>query len=135
MMEYGYAWAYGRMSLKNLWNEDKNTKIPADLKAQSDALFSALTGNGLRMSTYLQIEQLDKTGQDALTAGTNGQLETLRGWFTDKINATSGATIKGAFCPMDNHFKDHHPATLADDQSLMEALYQKMALTSRSWPC
>lgn len=135
MMEYGYAWAYGRMALKNLWNEDKNIQIPAALKDDSAALFAALTGNGLRMSMYLQMDQLDKTGNDALTTTTNGQLETLRGWFTDRVNTTNGSTLKGAFCPIDDHFKSHHPGTTAADQSLMEALFQKLGPVSRSWPC
>jgi hypothetical protein len=135
MMEYGYAWAYGRMALKNLWNEDRNIQIPATLKDESAALFASLAGNGLRMSMYLQIDQLGKTGKDALTTGTSGQLEVLQSWFTDRINTTNGSTLKGAFCPIDDHFKSHHPGTTAADQALMEALFVKLGPVSRSWPC
>jgi hypothetical protein len=81
------------------------------------------------------MDQLDKTGNDALTTTTNGQLETLRGWFTDRVNTTNGSTLKGAFCPIDDHFKSHHPGTTAADQTLMEALFQKLGPVSRSWPC
>jgi hypothetical protein len=132
MMEYGYAWAYGRASLKNVWNEDKFINFPQDLKTQSGDLYAALTGNGFRMSMYLQAEQLDKTGADALTAD---QLSSVRGWFTDRINQTNGSTIKGAFCPIHEHFEDHHASNLVADVALMEMLWQKLGLAAKSWPC
>ena len=126
VMEYGYAWAYGRLSLKNLWNESRTIVVPATLKSESDALFSAITGNGLRMSMYLQADQLDKTGAHALSAG---ELSQLKGWLTDSINQTNGNTLKGTLCPIYQHFKNHHPAaTLPADEAVMEALRAKLGV-------
>jgi hypothetical protein len=134
LMEYGYSWAYGRLSIKNLWNEDKFTPIPQTLKDQSAALYGMLTGNGLRMSLYLQTHQLNQTGANALTAGdASSQLGQLNGWLNDKINPSSGATIKGAFCPMYQHFKDHQLATLADDEALLDTLRVKLGITTKIW--
>jgi hypothetical protein len=127
IMEYGYALGYGRASLTpNKWNEDKVITIPQDLKDKSAALFAAITGNGFRMSMYLQAEQLDKTGADAFTSK---QLDFVKDLFTDQNQA------KGAFCPIHNHFKDHHASSLNDDAALMEMLWKKLDLATRSWPC
>lgn len=124
VMEYGYAWAYGRLSLKNMWNESQKVVIPATLKAESDAIFSALTGNGLRMSLYLQADQLDKTGTNALSSG---ELSQLKSWLTDSINTTNGNTLKGTLCHIYKHFKDHHAASaLPSDEALIEALRAKL---------
>jgi hypothetical protein len=151
LMEYSYAWAYNRTVLSspaslvpqtNLWNEDRNTRFPADLKAQSEALFAQLAGNGFRMSMFLQMEQLDKTGADALTTSTDptrpGELEKLRDdWLNDQINVNSPATpkpvIKGGLYAMYRHFAAHHPATLAADEQLIVDLMTKLGLTTKTW--
>jgi hypothetical protein len=147
LMEYSYAWAYNRtvintpaglMPQTSLWNEDKNIKIPAQLKAESEALFAQLAGNGFRMSMYLQMEQLDKTGTDKLTTSTDparpGELENLRNyWLNDSINQSNGNTIKGGLYATYRHFAAHHPTTLAADEQLILDLMAKVGIATKTW--
>ncbi len=140
LMEYGYAWAYNRTVLTSpaslqpqttLWNENRNLSIPAALKAESEALFAALAGNGFRMSIYLQMEQLDATGANALTSAELGNLRDS--WLNDSINASNGNTIKGGLNAMYRHFAAHHPSTLTADEALIVALMTKLGLSTKTW--
>jgi hypothetical protein len=137
LMEYGYAWAYGRATLSDgVWNEDKNKNIviPADLKNQSNNLYAALMGNGFRMSMYLQMEQLNET--TAPKALTTGQLTQLRDeWLSDSINynAPGNPLRKGAMCSIYQHFKKHSPSSLAADEALMDELRLKVGIATQQW--
>jgi hypothetical protein len=144
LMEYSYAWAYNRTVLStpagmsptsSLWNESRNIQIPITLKTESEALFAQLAGNGFRMSMFLQMDQLDATGANALTPG---QLTLLRDeWLNDRPNENSTAVpkpiIKGGLYAMYRHFAAHHPGTLADDEQLILALMAKLGLTAKTW--
>ncbi len=135
LMEYGYAWAYGRATLSDsVWNENKNAVIPAALKNQSNDLYAALMGNGFRMSMYLQMEQLNETtAPKALTAV---QLTQLRDeWLSDTINynAPGNPLRKGAMCSIYQHFKKHSPTSLAADEALMEELRLKVGIATQQW--
>jgi hypothetical protein len=127
LMEYGYAWAYGRTLTDNMWNEDRNIKIPVDLKAQADDLFGRLTGNGFRMSLYLQNDALDAGRLSAV------DISNLKGWMDNSINASNGSQRDGAFVPMKNHFARYHAANLAADQTLMDSLRTRLGITNTFW--
>ena len=133
LMNYGYFWGYGRATLKdtnNRWNEDVRKGITLDgaLKKESTDLFGVLAGNGFRMSLYLQLEQLDKTGADALTdfpsVNNPGQLQQLRDEWLVK---------KGGLNAMHEHFAEHHPATLAADNALLNMLMTKLGIPNKVW--
>lgn len=134
LMNYGYFWGYGRATLKdtnNRWNEDskKGITIPKDLKNESTALYGTLAGNGFRMSMYLQMEQLLKTGKDALTDAplpntnnTPGQVQQLRDEWLLKNNGLQS---------MHDHFAEHHSSTLALDDALINLLMTSLGLAPK----
>jgi hypothetical protein len=128
MMEYGYAWGYNRTVADNLWNEDKNTKFPQALKDESNALFGALTGNGFRMSMYLQMDAIDSgLLSDADKAN-------LKGWLDNSINIYANNAIKlGAFDAMNKHFVRYHANDLIADQTLMSTLKTQLGITTSWW--
>jgi hypothetical protein len=127
LMEYGYSWAYGRTLTDNMWNEDRVIKIPADLKSQADDLFGRLTGNGFRMSLYLQNDALDNNFLSA------ADITSLKGWMDNAINASNGSIRDGAFVPMKNHFARYHAASLTLDQTLMDGLRTRLGITNTFW--
>jgi hypothetical protein len=127
MMEYGYAWGYGRTVTDGLWNEDKNTKFPADLKAQMDDLFGRLTGNGFRMSLYLQVDAID-SGSLSVADTTN-----LKGWLDDSINQSNGSLRRGAMLALQQHFARYHSASQTSDQALMDTLRTRLGITTAFW--
>ena len=135
LMEYGYAWAYGRAVLSDgVWNESKTTVIPSTLKDQSGALYAAMMGNGFRMSMYLQMEQLAQT--DTAKKLNTTQLTQLRDeWLGDRVNtfAPGNPIIKGGLCAMYLHFKKHHPTTLAQDEALLEDLRVSAGVPAQTW--
>ena len=133
LMDYAYFWGYGRATLKdtnNRWNEDVKNGITLDasLKKESIDLYGVFAGNGFRMSMYLQLEQLDKTGADALTdfPGTNnpGQLQQLRDEWLVKNKGLDA---------MHEHFAEHHKTTLVADDALLNALMTKLGLPNKVW--
>jgi hypothetical protein len=128
IMEYGYAWGYNRTVADNLWNEDKNTKFPQALKDESNALFGALTGNGFRMSMYLQMDAID-SGLLSDVDKTN-----LKGWLDNSINIYANNAIKlGAFDAMNKHFVRYHANDLIADQTLMTTLKSQLGITTSWW--
>jgi hypothetical protein len=127
IMEYGYAWGYGRTVSDNLWNEDKNTKFPTDLKAQADDLFGRLTGNGFRMSLYLQLEALDNNQLS------NNEITSLKSWLDDSINQWNGSLRRGAMLALQQHFVRYHSDSQASDQALMERLRTRLGITTTFW--
>jgi hypothetical protein len=127
MMEYGYAWGYGRTVTDGLWNEDKNTKFPADLKIQMDDLFGRLTGNGFRMSLYLQLDAIDS---GLLTAA---ETTNLKGWLDDSINQSNGSLRRGAMLALQQHFARYHSASQTSDQVLMDTLRTRLGITTTFW--
>ena len=137
LMEYGYAWAYGRATLSDgVWNENKakNIVIPQNLKDQSASLYAALMGNGFRMSMYLQMEQLAQA--DPVKKLTLIQQTVLREeWLGDRINiyALGKPIIKGGLCAMYLHFKKHSATSLLDDEALLEELRIKAGVPAQTW--
>ena len=135
LMEFGYTWAYGRAILSNgIWNENKNTVIPQTLKDQSGALFGALMGNGMRMSMYLQIDQLMQT--DPVKKLTAAQITQLRDEaLGDRINigAPNNPVIKGGLCSMYLHFKKHSPDSLLQDEALLEDMRLTVGVPAQTW--
>jgi mono/diheme cytochrome c family protein len=133
LMDYAYFWGYGRATLKdtnNRWNEDvkKGTLLDAALKKESTDLYGVFAGNGFRMSLYLQMEQLNKTGADALTdsaaISNPGQLQQLRDEWLVKNKGLDA---------MHEHFAEHHKATLVADDALLNALMTKLGLPNKVW--
>jgi hypothetical protein len=134
MMNYGYFWGYGRATLtdtNNRWNEDvkKGITLSAALKKESTDLYATLAGNGFRMSIYLQLEQLAKTGAAAFTSNeslTNpGEFQYLR----DEVLG------KGAsFDSMHDHFAQHHSTSLVQDDALLNQLILAVGLPAKVWP-
>ena len=137
LMEYGYAWAYGRATLTdNVWNENKikGIVIPPELKETSNSLYGALMGNGFRMSMYLQMEQLAETA--APKALTTTQLTQLRDeWLNDSINTNApGSPLrKGGLCSIYLHFKKHSASSLVEDEALMESLRVSAGVPTQTW--
>jgi hypothetical protein len=128
IMEYGYAWGYNRTVADNLWNEDKNTKFPQALKDESSALFGALTGNGFRMSMYLQMEAVSNGSLSA------AEITNLTGWLDNSVNIYANNAIKlGAFDAMNKHFVRYHQSDLAADQALMSTLKTQLGITTSWW--
>jgi hypothetical protein len=128
MMEYGYAWGYNRTVADNLWNEDKFTKFPQALKDESNALFGTLTGNGFRMSMYLQM--------DAIDSGllSDADKASLKGWLDNSINIYANNAIRlGAFDAMNKHFVRYHANDLVADQALMSSLKSQVGITTSWW--
>jgi hypothetical protein len=128
MMEYGYAWGYNRTVADNLWNEDKNIKFPQALKDESNALYGSLTGNGFRMSVYLQL--------DAINSGllSDSEITNLKGWLDNSINVYANNAIKlGAFDAMNKHFVRYHASDLAADQALLSGLKTQLGITTNWW--
>jgi hypothetical protein len=128
LMEYGYAWGYNRTVADNLWNEDKNVKFPQALKDESNTLFGALTGNGFRMSMYLQM--------DAMDSGllSNADKDSLKGWLDNSVNIYANNAIKlGAFDAMNKHFVRYHGGDLIADQMLMTTLKSQLGITNSWW--
>ena len=137
LMEYGYAWAYGRAVLSDgMWNENKakSITISPELKAQSTRLHAAMMGNGFRMSMYLQMEQLAQTEPTKKLNTT--QLTQLREeWLGDRVNtfAPGNPIIKGGLCSMYLHFAKHHPITLAQDEALLDDIRVSAGISAQTW--
>jgi hypothetical protein len=129
IMEYGYAWGYGRTVADNLWNEDKTIQYPADLKAQMNDLFGRLTGNGFRMSLYLQLESLDSPTAPLSAA----DVTNLKSWLDDSINQSNGSLRRGAMLAIQQHFARYHAASQASDQALMDSLRTRLGITTTFW--
>jgi hypothetical protein len=129
IMEYGYAWGYNRTIADNLWNEDKNIKFPQALKDESNALYAKMTGNGFRMSTYLQM--------DAISNGliSDADKTNLKAWLDNSVNIYApGQPIKlGSFDAMNKHFAYYHASSLAQDQALLTSLKMQLGITTSWW--
>jgi hypothetical protein len=108
-MDYSYFWGYGRPVLQ--WNENPKFGITfdANTKAQAAEQWARLTGNGFRMSAWLQMEALD---QEPLLS--NAPLRQL-----------AQSTAAGSFAPLREHFKAYHVATLAQEEGLLQMLANK----------
>jgi hypothetical protein len=109
LMDYSYFWGYNRTVLK--WNESAKNKITFDqsLKDQAAEQWARLTGNGFRMSIWLQMEALD---QEPLKSDA-------------KQRAAVQAIATGGVGPMRAHFDAYHAATRAADEALLQALADK----------
>lgn len=123
LANYSYATAYGRV--RTPWNEDRNIRFDTALKAQSEALFAKLAGNGFRMSMLLQTDAID-TGK--LNAA---DLAVLIDIMSNKINTnnTAGNIIYGLAYNMHDHFEAYHSATQAQDEAMIKALLAKLGIT------
>jgi hypothetical protein len=128
LINYGYIWGYGRLVLDNLWNETKAVVIPANLKKQSEDLFSQLTGNGLRMSLYLQSDELDRS---ALTVDQKTQLVA---WLGNTVNPSNGQLRSGGLKAMYDHFSKYNQTTLAQELALLEKLRDQLLIPTGQWP-
>jgi hypothetical protein len=108
-MDYSYFWGYNRSVLK--WNEVPKFGITFDaaLKAQAAEQWARLTGNGFRMSAWLQMEAFDKEPLISNTA--------LRQAAKDQV--------AGAFNPLREHFNAYHGASLAQEEALLQMLANK----------
>jgi hypothetical protein len=124
MSNYSYSTAYNRIVAARLWNEDRNTRFDTALKAQSEALFAKLAGNGFRMSLLLQTDALDT---NKLSASDKTQLIDV---MSNSINSTNGGTIYGLAYNMHDHFEYYHSATQADDEAMIRALLTKLNITA-----
>jgi hypothetical protein len=127
MMEFGYFWAYNRPVLDTQWNEDKNFRVPADLKTRSEALWGRMTGNGFRMAMLLQMDAIDK-GQVS-----PAEMDKLREWTENRVNTTNGSVRYGGYNAMYKHFQRHHPASLATDAQLINQLTARTGTTTPQW--
>jgi hypothetical protein len=128
LINYGYMWGYGRLVLDGLWNESKTESVPSDLKLQSQDLFAVLTGNGLRMSLYLQSEEL---ANQTISADQKAQLVS---WLGNSINPSNGALRTGGLKAMHDHFSRYHAATLSQDVVLLETLRTALSIPGGQWP-
>jgi hypothetical protein len=126
MANYSYATGYNRTVPARLWNESNNpvVKFPTDLKAQSEAIFAKLVGNGFRMSLLLQTDALDT---NKLSADDNVQLIKI---MSNSINSTNGGTIYGLAATMHDHFKNLHANTQLADEAMVKALLSKLGITA-----
>jgi hypothetical protein len=108
-MDYSYFWGYGRPVLK--WNESPKFGITFDtnLKAQAAEQWARLTGNGFRMSAWLQMEAFD--------------LEPLKS--NAVLRQLAQSTAAGSFAPLREHFNAYHAATLAQEEGLLQMLANK----------
>jgi hypothetical protein len=122
LANYSYATAYGRVQIK--WNESRNLTFDSQLKAEAEALFAKLAGNGFRMSLLLQTDALD-TGK--LSAADRTQLIDI---MSNSINSTNGNTIYGLAYNMHDHFEAYHSATQAQDEAMVKALLSKLGITA-----
>ena len=120
-MNYRYAWGYNRTVLSKLWNESRNVAFPAALKTDSQNLFAALTGNGFRMSMYLQLEAFDDLA--AMSAAD------AKKYKSELVGVREDLTNTGALA-MKAHFDAHHAATAAADKVLIDSVMAKLAVTS-----
>jgi hypothetical protein len=120
---YSYATAYGRTKIN--WNEDRNTKIPSDVKLEAERLFAKLAGNGFRMSLLLQTDALDS---GKLTASDRARVIDI---MSNSINTNNpnGGTIYGLAYNMHDHFEAYHKATQAEDEAMIKALLEKLGIT------
>ncbi len=123
LANYSYATGYGRTQIK--WNEDRNIKFDAALKAQAESLFAKLAGNGFRMSLLLQTDALDNN--PAFSAADKTQLIDI---MSNKINTTNLDTIYGLAYSMHDHFEAYHSATRAQDEAMINALLAKLGITA-----
>jgi hypothetical protein len=124
MAHYSYATAYNRTVANRLWNESRNQRFDAALKAQSEALFAKLAGNGFRMSLLLQTDALDN---NKLSAADKDQLIDI---MSNRINSTNGNTIYGLAYSMHEHFEFYHSTTQALDEAMIKALLTKLNITA-----
>jgi hypothetical protein len=126
MANYSYATGYNRTVLSRLWNETNKplVKFPADLKAQSEAIFTKLAGNGFRMSLLLQTDALDN---NKLTASDKTQLISI---MSNSINSTNGGTTYGVAYNMHEHFEALHATTQAADEAMIKSLLAKLGITA-----
>jgi hypothetical protein len=126
MANYSYSTAYNRTVASRLWNESRNLKFDAALKAQSEALFAQLAGNGFRMSLLLQTEALDS---GKLSATDKTQLIDI---MSNKPNPNSnnGSIIYGLAYNMHEHFEEYHSATQTQDEAMIKALLTKLGITA-----
>jgi hypothetical protein len=127
LMNYSYLWGYNRTVLDTLWNDPKGAAIPTAVKAESESYFSRLTGNGFRMSLYLQMDELEK---NRLTADQKIQLV---GWLADSVNPYNGQLRRNGLWAMHQHFNRYHGSTLAADIVLLERLKTLTGITEAQW--
>lgn len=125
--DYSYAAAYGRTVPAQVWNESKTVKIATDLKAQSEAIFAKLAGNGFRMSLLLQGDALDRNKLSA------ADRKYLTDSFINRPNPSNGGTVLGVASSMHQHFQALHPASLAADDAMIVAVLTKLGVSEPQW--
>ncbi len=127
LMKYSYLWAYNRTVLDTQWNDPKGSPIPSAVKADVENYWGRLTGNGFRMSLYLQMDELEK---NRLTVDQKTQLV---GGIADSINPYNGQLRRNGLWAMYQHFNRYHGASLAADVVLLERLKTLTGVTEAQW--
>jgi hypothetical protein len=127
LMNYSYLVGYDRTLLDTQWNDPNGNPIPAALKTELEGYWHRLTGNGFRMSLYLQIDEVEKNRLSA------DQTTQLLGWIGKTVNATNGTVKYGTLSAMHKHFNRYHKTSLADDVALLEKMKTVVGLTDAQW--
>ncbi len=127
LINYAYLWGYGRTVLDSQWNEPRGSPIPNALKAESENYWSRLTGNGFRMSLYLQNEELEKNRLSV------DQKKQLIEWTANSLNPSNGSLRRNGLWAMHQHFNRYHGNTLASDIALLERLKTLAGITEAQW--
>jgi hypothetical protein len=127
LMNYSYLWGYNRTVLDTQWSDPKGSPIPSAVKADMENYWGRLTGNGFRMSLYLQMDELEK---NRLTADQKTQLVT---WIADSINPYNGQLRRNGLWAMYQHFNRYHGASLPADVALLERLKTLTGITEAQW--
>jgi mono/diheme cytochrome c family protein len=127
LMNYSYLWGYNRTVLDTQWNDPKGSPIPSAVKAEMESYWGRLTGNGFRMSLYLQMDELEKNRLSA------DQKTQLVGWIADSINPYNGQLRRNGLWAMYQHFNRYHGASLAADVVLLERLKTLTGVTEAQW--
>jgi hypothetical protein len=111
-MDYSYFWGYNRTVLK--WNESakKGITFEPSLKDEAAEQWARLTGNGFRMSAWLQMEAFD---QELLMSDA-------------KQRVAVQDIVAGGFGPLRAHFDAYHQASLAADEALLQMLANKVGV-------
>ncbi len=123
--DYGYFVGYGREILK--WNWSKGDPIIPDAqKLEQQNLWHRFTGNGFRMSLYLNLDTLEHLDAAGLA---KERAWVLGGDGLYGINpATGKSDDRAPWNAMQNHFATYEPENATADTALIAKVMTKLSL-------
>jgi hypothetical protein len=123
LMNYSYFIGYGRPVIQ--WHDSRLNRFPQAQKDQQEALWERFTGNGFRMSLYLQMEALD-TADSASRTKLLDALYPVDSTTGQRVEKWGGGPLKRFFDCYERRINAYTPEERGADYDLLNALNTKI---------